>query len=333
MTTHMFKLSAKSTRHDTSACTVAFPPELYGHIIDFVFSQSDLFSLCLVCQSFYLDAKRALYRCVDLAHDHGLIQKWFTLISSSPHLAHLVHSLTFGLVYAELPTPSTRWLSVIEHGLDALTELIECVFVHLLILHTYVKKFTARLNIDLRASSNTTLPPSSTNIILGHPFRLRVFRNTMFDLARILPFLESQPDIVVWHQPAAKFCNLPPNFLPKLSRAALPSWLVDELATRNLTELSTAVNALGADAELTFLNTLTSFSLTLNRLCLQRQVFSVSVTLREFLLHLSERLPGLEHLGLWNRGELVSLFIHCLFRALNLDLFLPPLLPSTPAAR
>lgn len=74
MTTHMFKLSAKSTRHDASARIVAFPPELYGHIIDFVFSQSDLFSLCLVsvvCQNFYLDAKRALYRCVDLAHDHG----------------------------------------------------------------------------------------------------------------------------------------------------------------------------------------------------------------------------------------------------------------------
>ncbi|KAF8346349.1 hypothetical protein F5887DRAFT_1073533 [Amanita rubescens] len=311
----MFKLSAKSTRHNTSTRTISFPPELYGHIIDFVFSQSDLFSLCLVCRDFYFDAKRALYRCVDLAHDHLLIQKWFTLIVSSPHLAHLVRSLTFGLVYAHLPTPSVRWLSVIERGLDALTELIE-------------------LNVDLRASSSTTLPPSSTSIILGHPFRLRVFRNTMFDLARILPFLESQPDIVVWHQPAAKFCNLPPNFLPKLSRAGLPSWLVDELATRKLTELSTAVNAMGANAELAFLNTLTPFSLTLNRLCLQRQVFNVSLTLREFLLHLAERLPDLEHLSLWNHGELVSLFhpLH-LCRALNPDLFLPPLLPSTPAAR
>ena len=135
----------------------------------------------------------------------------------------------------------------------------------------------------------------------------------MFDLIHTLPLLTSQPDIVIWHQPAAKVCDLPKNLLPRLTQASLAPWLIPKFKTYPLADISTTVNTGDAPTEQAFLDTLAGYHETLTRLTLDRQTFSNSMTLSDFLLHLSTCLPSLQHLSLWNRGELVSEFFYVPF--------------------
>lgn len=295
----MTRIQAKSTQPPTST----LPPELYSCILDFVLQRCDLLSLSLVSRAFHQEAERALYRYIDLSYDHRLTKEWFSMIALNPRLADMVRSVTFGMIYSEIPTPSDPWLAIIKRGLHALTHLTEYVLANSIPVSADMRNFT---RLDINLESTTSLPPSYTDIILGHPFRLKVFRNTMFDLTHTLPFLTSQPNIVIWHQPVANICNLPSNLLPELSQAALPPWLIQEIKTRPLVELSTTLNTADAFEELAFLDTLSGFRQTLTRLCLQRLTFKNRMPLRDFLLHLSACLPRLQHLGLWNRGELVS---------------------------
>jgi len=105
--------------------SVYLPQELYGHVFQFVSDRSDLLVLLSVSRAFRHEAERILYGSVDLAYNHARIHSWFRMIASSPRLAALVQSLTFGIVYSHMPTPSHLWLEVLAKGLRSLTNLKE----------------------------------------------------------------------------------------------------------------------------------------------------------------------------------------------------------------
>ena len=101
------------------------PPELYSRVFECVLHRSDLLSLCLVSRAFHKEAERALYRYIDLSYDHRLIQVWFSMIVLNPRLADMVRTVTFGMIYSQVPSPSGPWLGTIERGLHVLTQLQE----------------------------------------------------------------------------------------------------------------------------------------------------------------------------------------------------------------
>jgi hypothetical protein len=109
------------------SATVYLPQELYGRIFQFVFERSDLLALLYVSRAFRHEAERVLYETIDLAYHHARIYYWFKTITSSPHLAPLVKSLTFGIIYSSIPAPHLPWLQVIAKGLRTLTNLKEYV--------------------------------------------------------------------------------------------------------------------------------------------------------------------------------------------------------------
>ena len=102
---------------------LTFPTEVYARIFEFVQDRTDLVTLCTVSRAFYLEAERVLYGSVDLSNDHLLIMLWFKKIANDPLLAAHVHSLTFGIVYADIPTPEYTWFEIIATGLRALVNL------------------------------------------------------------------------------------------------------------------------------------------------------------------------------------------------------------------
>jgi hypothetical protein len=67
---------------------------------------------------------------VDLAYDQSRIQRWFKMIASieEPRFqnrAISVHSVTFGIIFSQVPLPAPTWLKNIEGGLRSLTNLKE----------------------------------------------------------------------------------------------------------------------------------------------------------------------------------------------------------------
>jgi len=104
---------------------VDLPQELYGSVIQFVSNRSDLVVLLYVSKAVHHEAKRVLYGSVDLAYNHLRIYTWFRMIASSPHLALLVQSLTFGIQSLRMPSVAYPWFEAIARGLRSLTNLKE----------------------------------------------------------------------------------------------------------------------------------------------------------------------------------------------------------------
>ena len=105
--------------------SIDLPLELYGPIFQFISDRPDLLALLHVSKAISCEAERILYESVDLAYNHWRIYSWFRTIASSPHLAKHVQSLTFGIVYSQMPTPSRPWIEVLAKGLSSLTRLKE----------------------------------------------------------------------------------------------------------------------------------------------------------------------------------------------------------------
>src|ERR1700722_4007325 len=106
---------------------VTLPPELYTCIFYFFLNCPALCLLCTVSQAFRHLAEPFLYRSVDLSYNHRNIRAWFERIGSNPHLAKFVRSVTFGIVFSQMPTPAVPLLKIIAHGLNSLVNLKEYV--------------------------------------------------------------------------------------------------------------------------------------------------------------------------------------------------------------
>jgi hypothetical protein len=264
--------------------TVHFPQELYGRIFQFVFDRSDLYALLYVCRAFHHEAERVLYETVDLDYHHGRIYTWSRVVATCPRLASLVKSLTFGIVYSTIPTQNLPWLQVIAQGLKSLINLTE-------------------LNLNKKCSQ--FLPRSYVGILRGTPFRLKTFRNDMFDLEPTLPFLALQSDITTWHHLNAKECSYyDANILPLLTDAAIPSWLLLTCQSRNITHLHTAIKYESINNESRIVGTLAGYRRTLTMLMLERHVTSTCMKLGDFVTCLAGSLPLIECLYLWQHGEM-----------------------------
>ena len=284
---------------------VDLPQELYGSVIQFVSNRSDLVVLLYVSKAVHHEAKRVLYGSVDLAYNHLRIYAWFRMIASSPHLALLVQSLTFGIQSLRMPSVAYSWFEVIARGLRSLTNLKEYASSS----HCSIMlKQAHRLNLKKKGTRSIS---RYAQILDETPFRLKTFRNHMFDFEPTIPFLTSQPDITTWYQclaaepsPQSSDPDLP--LLPLLSDAAIPSWLLPTYHSRNITRLHTAMAYQIPDEEHHTLNTLVGYGRTLTALVLDRDVIDGCSKLEDFVTGLAECLPLLESIYLWHRGDLVG---------------------------
>lgn len=168
-------------------------------------------------------------------------------------------------------------------------------------------KETRRLN--LHKKSTRFIPQFDAWIMKNLPFKLKTFRNDMFDLEPTLPFLASQPNITTWHHLDANSCRYDVNLLPLLSDAAIPTWLLPTYHSRNITRLHTAIKYEIPAEESRIVDILIDYGRTLTVLILERDVTKESMKLGDLVSHLAENLPSLQQLHLWHRGDLVSLFL------------------------
>ena len=172
-----------------------------------------------------------------------------------------------------------------------------------LLLVNYAQR-SPRLNLNKR--STRFIPDPYAWIIKKTPFRLKTFRNDMFDLEPMLPFLALQPDISTWHHLNASPCLYDTNLLPLLSDVAVPPWVLPNCHSRNITQLYTAIRYETPAEESRIVGTLVDFGRTLTVLVLERDVTKESMKLGDFVMCLGGNIPLLEHLSLWHRGDLVS---------------------------
>src|ERR1700761_587996 len=106
------------------------------------------------------------------------------------------------------------------------------------------------------------------------PFQLNVFRNTLFHLEPILPFLNQQTQLRVYRNMGGSSLPLPDHFLPSVTDAAIPLWAVQHFISHPLTTLETVLGGteLSRSTELQFISTLSSFRSTLTTLVLHRRI-------------------------------------------------------------
>jgi hypothetical protein len=118
----------------TSLSPISLPHELYGRIIQFVTSQSDLLILCHVSRGFYDESVRVLYYDVTLPNDPQILQDWFDRIAVTPRLSRLVTCLSFHVDRSKIEVDGKDLDAVlrsISDGLSCLGYLKECAFIRL----------------------------------------------------------------------------------------------------------------------------------------------------------------------------------------------------------
>jgi hypothetical protein len=167
-----------------------------------------------------------------------------------------------------------------------------------------------RLNLNRKSSQ--FLPDKWAGILRGTPFRLKTFRNDMFDLEPTLPFLKLQSNITTWHHLHAENFQLEDsqnynaNLLPLVTDVAIPSELLSTYKSRNITHLHTKINIESPDEESRIVGTLADYGRTLTMLVLERSVTSESTKTGDVVTWLAGSLPIIECLYLWQDGEMVS---------------------------
>ena len=168
----------------------------------------------------------------------------------------------------------------------------------------WAKKLIAR-RLNLHKKSNKFVNAEFAWIIRDHPFRLKIFRNDMFDLEPTLSFLESQPTITVWEQPNATHCSVPHEILPHIIDVALDPWMLPIFTPRPIVRIATKIEHGDAAAERQFVDVLGAYGQGLRSLDLVRDVVEESLPMAEFIGLLAPKLALLKCLSVRNRGEMV----------------------------
>lgn len=188
------------------------------------------------------------------------------------------------------------------------------------------------------------MPIPNPGILDSVPFKLKVFRNEVFELETVLLFLASQPHIIVWHQiPASPAdeprkirhdgplrvpvwfqtaptpVHVPDEFLPNLAQVHFPPWMIPKFTSRLLTHISTHIVEETSVREREILDSLEGYSGTLTSLEIEREGIPECMPLAEFVDYLSPKVPLLESLGLWNTdaADRVSSFQFLMLQELN----------------
>jgi hypothetical protein len=258
-----------------SACSVALPVELWTLIFEYT-PRRELCTLCTVSRSFQQLATPNLYRYVNLSLV-GL-DPWSKQVAQRPDLAAHVRVLSFAIF--KVSEFSSARLLAIHKALKCLLNLEE--------LHI------------LSYPIGSCLSPAYVWIIMDCPFRLRVFRNAMFDLQHILGFLASQPDVRVWDQLTATPFEFTDNILPNLTSVSIGSpWMLEKLGDlRPIRKIYFILeqHALDRDEERNRISLLGPYKSTLTIFQIDRVVSEDSLMLEHFLTCLAECVPRLQHL-------------------------------------
>lgn len=263
--------------------TRTLPIEVWSSVFRFS-GRNDLVQLCTVSAFFHHEAERTLYKNVNLSNTR--LYGWAQRVSRQPHLAAQVKSLSASI--SQLRTSRLEELSVVHEALQAITNLEE---------------------LTLRSwPTGLCLNPACVWILSECTFRLRVFRNFMFDLPPVIPFLSSQPSICLWEQQSAtSTSDVLNDILPNLTSILVPPSVVKMQTSRPIREMSFSVGIVGRDGERDALSTLSRFGTTLRNLRLERMVSEDSLLLEHFISYLADCVPGLKHLSILNIGSSVCL--------------------------
>lgn len=192
----------------------------------------------------------------------------------------------FKLCFLLLPGFPRAYLKIAHHGLHTLSNLQE---------------------LDLR-SNYTGLGAEDAQLLLrsSFEFRLKRFRNAIFDLKDILVFLESQPSILLWEQTIASPCELAHDILPNLQSIHSSMWVIGKLRPSQAIRHVTTPIICGRDNELQIIQLLGKFQTTMGSLNLHRDVSDESLLLEHLVIQLEKNLPHLTYLAIDHVGATVS---------------------------
>lgn len=264
--------------------TKALPIEIWSSVFR-LSGRNDLVQLCVVSASFHQEAERALYRDVNLSN--AQLYDWAHRVSRQPHLAAQVKSLSASISQPKFSQPED--LRVVHQALQSITNLEE---------------------LTLRAwPTGLCLNPACVWILSECSFRLKVFRNFMFDLPPVISFLASQPDIYLWEQQSATSTSEAfDHLLPNLTSMFVPPSVVKWQASKAIREMCFSVGIVDRDGERDAISTLSKFRGTLTKLRLERMVSEDSLLLEHFISYLADCIPDLKHLSIINVGSSVCVF-------------------------
>lgn len=269
-------------RHGVT-CTAILPIELWSYVFQFT-SKADLLTLCVVSRSFHQEAERALYRDINLSDTK--LYAWAEKVAQRLDLAACVQTLALSI--SQFPQVQIIGLKSVHEALQVLPNL---------------KDLTLR-----SAPTGLCFSPSYAWLLSGCSFRLKAFRNSMFDLSPIISFLASQPDICLWEQQSATPFDFTDEILPNLTSVSVPLWLVDKLKLpRPIQEMSFSMGLMEKMEEVKFISSLGRYKDTTTKLRMERWVSEDSMLLEHFISCLAEYVPYIEYFSIFSIGVSVGL--------------------------
>jgi len=157
------------------------PLELYRNIIGWVADIEDLYNLCLTSQLCYREARRVLYRSVDIGPDVERQVLWASTILQYSSTADIIRELTlrFDLSLLVIPDMLSSSLLSMAQALGALRKLEKLVLV---------------------GHPRVMMHPLHTWILDKCTTELRTFHNSVFPASAIIPFLSRCKNIQEWKQ-------------------------------------------------------------------------------------------------------------------------------------
>jgi hypothetical protein len=300
---------------------VRLPPELFAVVLEFIACDAkkrDLLSMCLVCKELQREAIRTLYKDVDLGNDLSAQKAWFNRVSAHPEEAVHVHSLTLGVPLWDVPAGKkeelSRWFDSFENGMRSLESLKE--YVDLLLNRLWLKIGD---RFDCSGGFEHSFHERCAELFSNLPFKLHILRTSALGIEHVLMVLRHQTELVVFHD--TKLYLYPhdepiedlSSYLPHVSDLSVPHWALEYFTSCTIRRLDHCL-PMGSNkdgTEISFVNTLSSFSNTLTALMIKRRIMEVessSYALALFLEGISRSLPLLEELRVLNQER------HCVVR-------------------
>ncbi|KAJ7090888.1 hypothetical protein B0H15DRAFT_837229 [Mycena belliarum] len=272
---------SRKLRVSTTATLLDLPPEICATICEDMEQRRDLRALCRISHLFRDQARRLLYRKVDLRErDLKALRSWCLAVTRNPQVAELVRVLSISL---------SCDLSLSSDAAKVARALSSCLNLKELSIYT-----------DKGSNAITSYTKQSIQgwLLNTCPFRLTKFSNAYFRSTFIAPFWDAQTDLRVLALPSFRDSESFPCYadqLPNLvalevhSVAALPK-------DRALQRIQFHLYRSSALEELAVLGRYSPTLTTLN--VVQSLYVETQPTTQAVLEHIVQAVPGLLHLGL-----------------------------------